>query len=96
MNYDIRIIKLTSGEELIVKVIKDEMMQLTVMHPLSVAPSQQGVGLIPSFFTSDEDSEVLINKSNITMYAAPREEVKNKYIEMISGITLPDKKIIMG
>ncbi len=96
MSYDVRILKLTSGEELVVKVIKEEIMQLTVMHPLSIAPSQQGVGLIPSFFTADEDAEVVINKSNITMYAVPREEVMNKYIEMISGIALPEKKIILG
>jgi small nuclear ribonucleoprotein (snRNP)-like protein len=93
---EIIILKLTSGEELIAKVINDELMQLTVKNPISVATTTQGIGLIPCLFTANEELDVIINKNNIIMYASPREEIKNKYIEMTSGITVPNKKIILG
>lgn len=94
--YEIVVLKLTSGEELVARVIADEMMRFVVMHPLSIVPGNNGVGLMPSIFTADEDKEVVINKNNITMTATPREEVRIKYIEMISNIVVPEKKIIMG
>jgi hypothetical protein len=39
---------------------------------------------------------VTINTNSIAMYAETDESVKAKYIEATTGITIPDKKIIMG
>jgi hypothetical protein len=94
---EIYTIKVLSGEELITKVLEEDATTLTVSEPLSIAPNQQGMGLIPSMFSAEMDEMVKINKSGITMYAITAEQIRVKYIEVTTGIsTPPAKKIILG
>jgi hypothetical protein len=90
--------KFNSGEELIAKVAVAQIGEsfVEVEHPVSVAPGPQGMGLVPSMFTADPSQSVTINTNSIAMYAETDESVRAKYIEATTGITIPDKKIIMG
>ena len=89
--------KFNSGEEMIAKYNSEVAGNyISVTNPLSVAPSAQGVGLIPSLFTSDPDQSVTINTNSIAMYTEPEDNVKMKYIEATTGIKVPEKKIILG
>lgn len=91
-------IKLNSGEELVTKILKqkDELGFITISEPVSVAPSNQGLGLIPSLFTSDPKGEYRLNINNITLYAEADEGVKAKYVEAITGLKIPSKKLVLG
>lgn len=89
-------LKLASGEELITKVIGQIGTELVIKEPVSVAPGPQGMGLVPSLFTVDTDSEIRLNISSVTVYGLTEENVKNKYIEATTGITVPSKKLILG
>lgn len=89
--------KFNSGEEMIGKIVnlcQSDMIE--VESPLSVAPSAQGVGLIPSLFTSDPDKTVMININSISMHAESEDSVKMKYLEATTGIQVPEKKLILG
>ena len=88
--------KLNSGEELIAKVVKNDPGFLTLEHPVSVAPSPQGMGLVPSLFTADPTTKVTINMNSISLVAETDDAVKMKYLEATTGIKVPEKKIIMG
>lgn len=88
--------KLNSGEELIAKVVVTGGDFITLEEPVSVAPGPQGMGLMPSMFTADPASEVRLNTSCVTLYALTADGVKMKYIEATTGITVPDKKLILG
>ena len=88
--------KFNSGEEMIAKVIQHSDQNLEVENPLSVAPSAQGVGLIPSLFTSDPCMAVTINTNSVAMYSEAEDNVKMKYLEATTGIKVPEKKIILG
>ena len=88
--------KLTSGEELIAKVIKVDGDNLVIHEPVSVAPSQHGMGLIPSLFTADPTSETRLNTNTVTIVALTDDSVKVKYLEATTGIKVPEKKIILG
>jgi hypothetical protein len=88
--------KVTSGEELVAKVVDIEGQYIVLSDPVSIIPSQRGVGLQPSMFTADPDSLVRINTTNVTLYAPTEDGVKMKYIEAITGIKVPDKKLILG
>jgi hypothetical protein len=92
----VAVLKLTSGEEMIVKIEEVSEESITVSNPVSVAPGPQGMGLVPSMFTADPDSLVVINTRAITMYSTPELNVKDKYISATTGIQLPNKSIIMG
>jgi len=89
--------KLTSGEELVGKVISlCQADYIEVEEPLSVAPGPQGMGLIPSLFTSDPSKNVMINTKSITMYCEAEDTIKMKYLEATTGIKVPEKKILVG
>lgn len=89
-------LKLNSGEELIAKVVGVDGNQLLVSEPVSVAPGPQGMGLVPSLFTVDHKGEIRINTNSVSVYGLTDEGVKNKYIEATTGITVPNKKLILG
>lgn len=88
--------KLTSGEEVIAKVTATEGDFVELHEPLSVAPGPQGMGLIPSVFTSEANVPVKLNTRVITMYVQTAEPIKVKYIETTTGIQVPEKKILVG
>ena len=91
-------IKLTSGEELIAKVTDIQIgpNTITITDPVSIAPAQNGMQMIPSMFTAEPGSIVTLNTNSVTMYAETEDTVKMKYIEATTGIKIPDKKIVMG
>ena len=88
--------KLNSGEELIAKLTQAEGDWLEISAPVSVAPGPQGLGLVPSMFTADADETVKLNINNVAIYALTDDAVKMKYIEALTGIRVPEKKLIMG
>ena len=90
--------KFNSGEEVVAKIETSPhgANHVTVTDPVSIAPGPQGMGLVPSMFTANPGQSVTINTNNIAMYGETDESVKAKYIEATTGITIPDKKIIMG
>ena len=68
----------------------------TLSDPVSVAPGPQGIGLMPSLFTANPEGEVRINTHSIAICAETDESVKTKYIQATTGISVPDRKLILG
>ena len=89
-------IKLTSGEELVTRIKSYDNGFILVEEPISIAPTQKGMQLIPSMFTADPAAEVRLNTNSITLYALTDDAVKMKYIEATTGIQVPEKKIVLG
>ena len=88
--------KLNSGEELVAKVADANPDTFAVIHPVSIAPGPQGMGLVPSMFTGNMDEPVQLNINSVALLAETDGAVSAKYIEATTGISVPDKKIIMG
>lgn len=88
--------KLNSGEELIAKVIQAGGDFITLAEPVSIAPGQQGLQMIPSIFTADPKEEFKLNTSSVAIIAQTDDSIKVKYIEATTGIQVPDKKLILG
>ena len=88
--------KLNSGEELIAKVIQAGSEFIQIEEPVSIAPTQQGMQMIPSVFTANPKGEFKLNTNNIALYAETDDSIKMKYLEATTGIKVPDKKIILG
>jgi hypothetical protein len=88
--------KLNSGEELIAKVIQSGSEFIQIEEPVSIAPSQQGMQMIPSIFTADPKGEFRLNSNSIVMYAETDDNIKDKYLEATTGIKVPSKKIVLG
>lgn len=90
--------KMNSGEELVAKIFCEPVGNcIVVMEPVSIAPSKQGLQLIPSMFTSEPNKSVTINTNSVAMFAETESGVKDQYIELTTGIKVPpEKKIILG
>ena len=85
---DVISIKLTSGEEIITKLIEEKDNKLVVSKPLSLTATQQGMGLAPFMFTIDPASKVQINQSAIITVVKTQEEMAANYIQSTSGIAV--------
>jgi hypothetical protein len=88
--------KLNSGEELIAKVTQAGGDFIVIEEPVSIAPTQQGMQMIPSVFTADPKGEFKLNTTSIALYAETDDSVRMKYLEATTGIKVPDKKIVLG
>ena len=88
--------KLNSGEELVAKVAETHDDSLRIENPVSIAPGPQGMGLVPSMFTANLDKNIQLNINSVALVAETDNAVASKYIEATTGITVPDKKLILG
>lgn len=88
--------KINSGEELIAKVVEITRDNIIISDPVSVAPGPKGMQLIPSMFTADTEAKITLNTNSVSLYAPTEDSVKMKYVEATTGISVPDKKIILG
>lgn len=88
--------KFNSGEEMIARVEDGGDPWITVAEPVSVAPGPQGLGLVPSMFTADVRQKIQVNISNIAICALTDDSVKAKYLEAVTGIQVPSKKLVLG
>ena len=88
--------KLNSGEELIAKVVQAGGEFILIEEPVSIAPTQQGMQMIPSVFTANPKGEFKLNTTSIALYAETDDSVRMKYLEATTGIKVPDKKIVLG
>lgn len=88
--------KLNSGEELIAKVTQAGGDFIIIEEPVSIAPTQQGMQMIPSVFTANPKGEFKLNTTSVALYAETDDSVRMKYLEATTGIKVPDKKIVLG
>ena len=84
------------GEEIVAKVVAQDVTTLTLSKPVAVVPGQQGIQLMNSLFTADPEQEVTVNISSVAMIAPVREDVGDSYLEATTGIKPVRSKILMG
>ena len=83
---DIVSFKLVNGDEIIAKIIEETDKEFIVAKPCTVMPSQQGIGLIQSLFTSDLNKNVPLEKRHVMLHSATIDAIKNHYIQTTTGI----------
>jgi hypothetical protein len=92
--------KLNSGEELVAKVVDIDSdhcgSYYMIDHPVSIAPAENGVQMIPSAFTLNLGKTGRLNTNSITMVFETNPEVESNYRTATSGIITPEKKILKG
>ena len=89
-------LKLNSGEEMISKIVGVTRDNIIIEEPVSIAPTQQGMQMIPSVFTADPKGKFTLNTNSIALYAETDDSIKLKYLEATTGIKVPDKRIVLG
>lgn len=81
-------IKLTSGEELVAKLVEETAIHYKLSRPLVLSMGPKGIGMVPYLFTVSPDKDIQLNKSTVTVIAVSDKEFSNQYIQGTTGITL--------
>ena len=78
--------KLVNGDEIVAKIVEETANGFTISKPCTVMPSQQGLGLLQSLFTSDLNTSISLAKSHVMLHAPTIDQVQNHYIQTTTGI----------
>jgi len=80
--------KLTSGEEIVAKLVDDSVMHYRLSRPMVIAMGPNGPGLMPYLFTVNPDKEVKLAKNTVTVAEATDATFAKQFLEQTSGIKL--------
>ena len=80
----IKLIRLTSGEEILVYVVNESGLTLTVTNPVLLIPNNKQIGFMPYMSYCEMDSMV-IKKDHIMFNLTPTDDLKGQYTDMIEG-----------
>lgn len=81
-------IKLTSGEELVAKLVEDGTLYYKLNRPMVLTMNQQGLGMAPYLFTVSNDKDVKLSKGTVTIIEATEKQFADSYIQGTTGIKL--------
>jgi hypothetical protein len=81
-------LKLTSGEELIGKLVEETDAHYKLSRPMVIAMGQQGPGLMPYLFTVSPDKDIKLSKGTVTVVAATDKMFADQFIQTTTGIKL--------
>jgi hypothetical protein len=79
-------LKLLNGDELVAKLISDDMMQYVISKPLACVFSPQGLGLTQWMITANMDNNFEIPKNAVLSVAKTRKEISDQYTMTTTGI----------
>ena len=80
--------KLTSGEELVAKLVEDGPQHYKLSRPMVIGMGAQGPGLMPYLFTVHPDKEVKLTKAVVAMAEATDKQFADQFIQSTTGIQL--------
>jgi hypothetical protein len=80
--------KLTSGEEIVAKLVEDGAAFYKLSRPMVIGMGQQGPGLMPYLFTVHPDKEVKLNKGVVAMAEVTDKQFADQFIQSTTGIKL--------
>ena len=81
-------LKLTSGEEIVAKLVEDGPVYYKLSRPMVIGMGAQGPGLMPYLFTVHPDKEVKLNKGVVAMAEATDKQFADQFIQSTTGIKL--------
>lgn len=81
-------IKLTSGEELVARLVEEAGLFYKLNKPMVLTMGQQGLGMVPYLFTVSVDKDVKLNKATVTVIEPTEKEFANAYTQQTTGIKL--------
>jgi hypothetical protein len=81
-------LKLTSGEEIVAKLVEDGPLYYKLSRPMVIGMGQQGPGLMPYLFTVNPDKDVKIFKATVAVAEATDKQFADQFIQSTTGIKL--------
>jgi hypothetical protein len=81
-------LKLSSGEEIVARLEKEDTKSFTVRKPMVLIMQQEGLGLAPFMFSVSPDAKFVLQATSINCIAKTEGEIAKQYTKQISGIAV--------
>jgi hypothetical protein len=81
-------LKLTTGEEVISKLVEETATGYKVSKPVVLSMTNQGIGMIPFMLTISGDTDVVINHSSIVSISVTDKQFADQYVQGTTGIKI--------
>lgn len=79
--------KIVNGDEIVAKVVEETDVGYVISKPCTVMPSQKGLALMQSLFTSDLNKNITLDKRHVMLHSPTVKDVEDYYIQTTTGIT---------
>lgn len=96
---DIVSVKLVSSEEIVAKLVEQDINTVTISKPLVLSISvdertgKPGLQMYPFFMLgADTDDKITLQRNHIIALVVSREDVKAGYVQNTTGITIPSPR----
>ena len=83
---DIVCFKITTGEEIVAKLVEEKADGYVVSKPCTLMPSNQGIGLMQSMISADINNNVELKNQHVIMHGTVITDIENHYIRTTTGI----------
>lgn len=83
---DIVSFKIVNGDELVARIVGVDGDNYTISKPCTIMPGPQGIGMIQSLFTANQDVTVKLNKQHVILHAPSIDQIQSHYIKTTTGI----------
>ena len=80
--------KLSSGEEIIARLEKEDAKTYTVKKPMVLIAQAEGLGLAPFMFSVSPDAKFILQATSINCIAKTQEEISKQYTAQTSSIKM--------
>ena len=94
MNEKIRLIRLTSGEEILVTILKENEVRKFIKNPILLIPNEGQIGFMP-YMSYCEIDELMIKEEHIMFNVQPTDELIDNYNKMTAKVVTPLKPKIV-
>ena len=81
-------LKLTSGEEIVAKLVEDGALYYKLSKPMVIGMGPSGPGLMPYLFTVSPDADIKLLKTTVTVAEPTDQTFAKQFLESTTGIKL--------
>jgi len=94
MKKDVKLIKFTTGEEVVCEIVKTYGDVIEFKNGLTMVFNGQGIQAIPFSMNIEDNEVIVVNISQVQFQATPRKDLLDQYQQQFSGIITPPKSLI--
>lgn len=91
----VHVFKISTGEEIITRVVSEDDKEYMIEKPLQLAMGQQGFQFVPFMVMTDAGKPQSLKKDKIVSDASPSPKTESQYESITTGIALPQKSSII-
>jgi hypothetical protein len=81
-------LKLSSGEEIVARLEKEDDKSFTLKKPMVLIMQQQGLGLAPFMFSVSPEAKFVLQATSVSCVAKTEGEISKQYTSQTSGISV--------